>query len=308
MSPSTKRLIPLAAFVVISLIVIGIGGWRHFSNEPPLPPPPPVQAKPNAVDEDDRMRQTARFFQSLVKQDAKRFGVSSDITDLAKPFAYSSELPKPTRLLGRDGLSTKHLEIKARIEKQWTDMAGGQGFGADQFLLTIRNKTQRYLIYRVETDVPDPRMCRSLGALGHNAIALKPQEEVTRAECLWSRGFALFVKKVEVIEVPAISYYYVSQLHPPHVLYTERTSRGHQVASGKLCELLPWRVIGERAQAGDIEWSDVLDFYARHSCAEYQFFPEYRRRKSADEPLPATAQPQEAAEPASPGSRAKGRK
>jgi hypothetical protein len=46
-----------------------------------------------------------------------------------------------------------------------------------------------------------------------------------------------------------------------------------------------------------VGWRDVVDFYARHNCDEYSFFPAYRWRRSADEPLPA--RPREAS-PATP--------
>src|SRR5262249_23057670 len=122
-------------------------------------------------------------------------------------------------------------------------------------------------------------------------IALRPHEEITRSECLWTAGFSLSVRKVEVMEIPALSYYYVSRLHPQHVLYEERTADGHQAPTGRICELIPWREIQIGAESGEVSWDDVIDFYGRHNCDEYTFFRGYRRRLQASQELPALPRP-----------------
>jgi hypothetical protein len=269
--------------------IIAAGGYMQYQNEPPLPPPPPVEKKPETHDLTKAMTETIDGYKAILTEDSKKFGAGVTVSSLADPMPYKVELEGNQRLIGKDNLQTPHLEISAKVEKQWSQMGGNQGIGVDQFLLTIKNKTNRYVAYRVQTEVPDPRVCRSKGVIPHNAIALKPQEEITRAECLWTRGFFATIKRVEVMELPAFSYYYVSRLHPPHVLYSERTSSGHQTPIGKPCELVPWRDIQAGADAGDVAWDDVIDFYARHNCDEYTFFRGYKRRTTHDEALPASA-------------------
>jgi hypothetical protein len=273
-------------------IVIAAGGLLHYQTEPPLPPAPPAEKKPEARTVGMAMGATPEGYKAIVTEDARRFGVGVDVSQLAEPFPYHVEFEGSHRLVGRDSLDTPHLQIGARIEKQWANMGGNQGFGADQFLLTVKNKTGHALAYRIQTEVPDRRACRMLGATPHNAIALRPAEELTRTECLWGgHGFFVAVRRVEIMEIPALSYYYLSRLHPPHVLYEERTSEGHQAPIGKPCELVPWRDIQVGEEQGDVSWADVVDFYARHNCDEYTFFRGYRRRNRAADPLPVLPPP-----------------
>ncbi len=277
-------------FALAGAGVVVAGGWLHYKR--PLPPlrddeKAKVEKPPDTRGETLAGARTLAGYRALVAEDARKFGVGVQESALAEPFPYQIEFQGAQRLSDRDTLATAHLQIGARVEREWRQMAAKGGIGVDQFLLTIQNRTSRYLAYRVVTDVPDPRACRSMGAVSQNAIALRPSEQVVRAECVWSRGFSVLLRKVEVMEIPSVSYYYLSRLHPPHVLYEERTSEGHRPPVGKACELVPWRDIQAGADAGEVSWADVIDFYARHNCDEYTFFRGYERRKKRSDPLPA---------------------
>jgi hypothetical protein len=50
-------------------------------------------------------------------------------------------------------------------------------------------------------------------------------------------------------------------------------------------------------EQGEASWADVIDFYARHNCEEYNFFRGYKQRKQPDEPLPAKPGANAAASP-----------
>src|SRR5262249_46883185 len=153
-----------------------------------------VEKKPEARDLTKAMTETVDGYKAILTEDAKKFGAGISVGALADPMPYKLEFEGNHRLIGRDKLETSHLEISARVEKQWSQMGGNQGIAVDQFLLTIKNKTNKYVAYRVQTEVPDARVCRSKGIIPHNAIALKPLEEITRTECLWGRGFFAMIK------------------------------------------------------------------------------------------------------------------
>src|SRR5262249_31981460 len=143
-------------------------------------------------------------YRAILSEDAKKFGVGASFSTMADAMPYKVEFEGNRRLIGKDSLSTEHLEIEARIEKQWLSIEGNQRLGADRFMLYTKNKSSRYLAYRIETAVSDPGPCRSKGVTPQNAIALRPQEEISRGECLWSRGFFVTIKRVEIMEIPAL--------------------------------------------------------------------------------------------------------
>ena len=42
------------------------------------------------------------------------------------------------------------------------------------------------------------------------------------------------------------------------------------------CQPVAWADIKAGAEAKQVDWADVVDFYARHSCDEYTFFRGYK--------------------------------
>src|SRR5262249_50049503 len=119
--------------------IIAAGGYMQYQNEPPLPPPPPVEKKPEARDLTKSMTGTIDGYKAIISEDAKKFGAGVTISSLADPMPYKMEFEGNHRLIGRDNLQTSHLEISAKVEKQWSQMGGNQGIAVDQFLLTIKN-------------------------------------------------------------------------------------------------------------------------------------------------------------------------
>jgi hypothetical protein len=216
-----------------------------------------------------------------LEEDAKQYDVPApDLAKLAEPLAYFNELDRPRTLKEkRDVLETNHLRLTARVAKEWATTPTGQGFRFEHLLLTITNKTDKTLAYRIETTLPHPDKCKSKGALGHNALALKPGETLERTECLWHPGVFLTVQQVEVMELPSgLSYYYISRLAPGQLLMDERTSMGHEVRGNpKPCGFVPWREIRAGSERSGTQWADIIDFYARHNCDEYSFFQGYHR-------------------------------
>ena len=93
------------------------------------------------------------------------------------------------------------------------------------------------------------------------------------------------------MEIPALSYYYVSRLTPGLILYDVRAAAGHTIPKGTACpQTFSWRDVRDGAARGEIDWRDIIDFYARHNCDEYAFFPGYRYRTDAGAP-PAARPP-----------------
>jgi hypothetical protein len=226
------------------------------------------------------MRYSEAYYRASLDEDAKRFRVAPmDPAAMAQPLAWASELSAPrTMKVQRDALETPHLKITTRVIKEWAATASGQRFRFEHIVLSITNRTARSLAYLVDTAVSHPETCRSQGAISHNAIALKPGETVARTECLFHKGQILRIKRVEVLELPQLSYYYLSRLNAIQVQLDPRTGAGHAIPPpAKECNFVPWRDIQASAEQAHTGWADVMDFYARHNCDEYSYWRGYRR-------------------------------
>lgn len=277
LSPNATLVIGLV--LCAALVVVVLAGSR-FWKAPPPPPPPPV-AQPAAQSINTTLKYSEGFFKANLAEDAKRFQIPApEPSALAQPLPYSEELAEPRTLKAdKDQLDTPHLHIATHVSKEWSMTGAAQRMRVEHMMLDITNKSGRPIAYRVETAVPDAARCKSKGAMAQNAVALKPNETIQRSECLWTKGSALQVKSVEVMELPDLGYFYVSRLIPTQALLSERTSAGHEPPIKlKPCSFVPWREIRTASESkGGVGWADVIDFYARHNCDEYTFFSAYRR-------------------------------
>jgi hypothetical protein len=277
---STNRLLGLGLGGCALAVILAVVGMRFLTKPPPPPPPPPPPAPEASVT--GLLRFTPGYYRAILDEDAKLYHLDKvDPAQLAAPLEYADELPATKTLKSdRDSLETAHLKLGTRIIKEWATTATGQRFRFEHQVLTITNKSLRPLAYRVETDVDHPEKCGSKGAIAHNALALRPGELVERTECLWHPGATVVVRRVEVLELPPIGYHYVSRLVPSQVLLDERTAAGHDPGKAKQCQFVPSRDIQNAAKDAGVTWADVIDFYARHNCDEYSFWPGYRRWKA----------------------------
>jgi hypothetical protein len=275
---SGNTLLGIGVAVCALVIVVAVVSLRFLQKEPPPPPPPPPPAPEQSVGR--VLRYSEGYYKAALEEDSKRYQVPAmDPPAMATPLAYASELSEPRLMkVERDTLETAHLKISSRVIKEWAASSAGQRFRVEHIVLSITNRTERPLAYLVDTTVGHPETCRSQGAIAHNAVALKPGETVERTECLFHKNQLLRINRVEVIEVPKLSYYYLSRLNPLQVQLDPRTAAGHVIPPpAKECSFVPWRDIQASAEQAHTGWADVMDFYARHNCDEYSYWRGYRR-------------------------------
>ena len=267
----------------LSLVVMIVTTCSAMSVDGPLPPPrkAPPPPETSAVLSD---RFKKGFYQAQLDDDCKLLKIRRVTMDtLRGGNPYTLEFSGSTKLKPGGKLETESLFLRAKIRRL---MVGEEGHGirAPHLLLSITNRTDKFLAYRVETTVSGGN---NKAHLAHNAIALKPKATVVRSESLMRESSSLVVKKVEVIELTRLGYHYVSRLDPERLQFSPRTATGHQYRGAlRPCKLLPWRVIRDGMREGVTRWFDVVDFYARHSCSEYTFFKGYRWSAQGVKSLP----------------------
>jgi hypothetical protein len=271
------------------LIVIAVVSLRFLQKEPPPPPPPPPPAPQASVNR--ILKYSAGYYKAILDEDTKRYGIDPVTADeLARPLAYAEELSSRRAMkVKKDTLETQHLKLTTSVRNEWAATGTGQRFRFEHIILTITNRSERPLAYRVMTTIDHPEHCRSQGAMAHNAIALRPGESTERTECLFHDKAQLTVDKIEVVELSPLGFFYVSRLQPIQIGLDERTSAGHRAPDpAKDCAFVPGRDIKSSAESAHTGWADVIDFYARHNCDEYSYYRGYRRW-TAPGTLPARA-------------------
>lgn len=157
------------------------------------------------------------------------------------------------------------------------------------FVLRIENPGTTARAYSVIT-TPTPKIsgCSSAPPIAHNAIVIEKGATERRVECAWRDGMALAVTRVETLELPPLSAWYLSLLPPALIGVDERFARAHRGAeSREKCATVVSQAVRSGLEQGQIGWRDLADYYARHRCATYRFPMSYRAfEKDGDRPLP----------------------
>jgi hypothetical protein len=284
---------PLALAVFLAgALAVGLGVFvLHASSAPPPTPERPRPPPPASMMLNSDMRFSPVFYRTQLEQDAKSYGIQAPSWDeITQPNPYFDEMKGKQHLRIKAPVETRHLRVSLEISKA-ISVIEGQTMNADHLVLRIENRTPLYLAYRIQTSVADKRRCSIKGEIPHNAMAIGPSQTIMRTECLYRKEESVDVNRIEVIEMPALSAYYVSRLPPNATLYDPRTFSGHVGFRGHdgCQQTFSWHEIKEGVDSKQFEWRDVIDFYARHNCSEYSFFKTYRYRNDTNAPLPARA-------------------
>jgi hypothetical protein len=282
---------PLALAVLLAgTFAIGIGVYAlHSASTPPAAPERPRPPPPAATLANSDLRFSPVFYRTQLEQDAKSYGIPAPSWDeITQPNPYFDELKGKQRLRIKAPVETRHLRVSLEISKA-VSVIESQTIAADHLVLRIENRTPLYLAYRIQTSVPDKHRCSNKGEIPHNAMAIAPNQTILRTECLYRREETVDVSRIEVMEMPALSAYYVSRLPPNATLYDPRTFSGHVGFRGRdACQqTFSWHEIKDGIDQKQFDWRDVIDYYARHNCNEYSFFKTYRYRTDSNAPLPA---------------------
>jgi hypothetical protein len=274
--PGLRRFrIGVAVGAVVVLVAVLVARFDYELTLPgkPPPPPPPDQAALRRMDYEN-----PEIYKGYLERDSSTYGVDRTTPEeLAQPFPYEKSEAAQQLAPGGPAIETGMLRVSARVQK--LEMQSRQGkSGAEHFIVRIENKRQRPIAYRVQTTfgAGSDDSCSKKGALPHNAVAIPAGGAVERTECFYRAKMVVTVEQIEAMELPPLSYFYVSRLFPPHIGASERTSANHQVPSGQTCTTVPQQTILIGMEKGTVSWRDVIDFYARHRCETYDFPLGYR--------------------------------
>jgi hypothetical protein len=267
-----------------ALVVLAIGVFARFDYTVALPqkPPPPPPPDTSALRRMDF--ENPEVYKGYLERDSATYGVDRTSPDeLEQPFAYEQSA-EPHELGPGDSFDTGMLRLSVRVEKLEVRSRTGKS-ATEHLVLRIENRRQHPVAYHVVTKLNggSDETCNKKGSLTHNAIAIPAGGSVERSECFFRSRMTLVVKQVEAMELPPLSYFYVSRLFPPHIGLLDRTAAGHKIPVGEPCATVPQQAILLGMEKGTVSWRDVIDFYARHRCETYDFVLGYRAFTAKDQ-------------------------
>lgn len=252
-------------------LVVAIASVR-FCGRVSLPPKPPPPAVPHGTSSELLTRSSASpvVYQDFVARDAAQAGVRAPaLEELSRKLPYRVDDARHVLEVGQPAAEIAGVRLRAiRIE--------------DALALEIANATGSSIAYDVVT-APLRAACTAAPARAFNAMTIRPDGRELRVECAWHEGIALAVTRVETVEVPPLSAWYLDHVPPSAVGIDPRIARGHLAPEAGACGFAMAQAVRSGLERGEIGWRDLIDFYARHRCQTYQFPLSYRAFKTDGE-------------------------
>ncbi len=264
-------------------IVVAVGGLLlmatiasvRFCGSVALPPKPPPVASQR-----ESQFASPEIYKDFLASDSKFAGVPTPtLADMSRKIEFRSDDKRHVLEVGHKPIEVAGLSLSA----QRKDRA---------LVLQIENVAGTTLAYTVvSTPFPDSSACSNARSLPHNAMVVEAHKTETRVECVWRAETAIVVTRVETAELSPLSAWYLSMVPPSVVGIEDRVARAHlPPEKGERCSPVVAQSVRNGLERGQIGWRDLIDFYARHRCATYQFHSGYRALKSDGElPIPAVA-------------------
>jgi hypothetical protein len=270
----------------IAAVLVGLLTFLRFCGElslPPKPPPPAATSLGRASDIMSETSGTPAAWRASLAKDAEQAGLPApDPDELARAFPFQLDA-KPRTLAIGDSMQAAGLELTLSV---LTDPDTGE----KSVILEIENLGRSELAYQVVTRPGvNPAACHRRRILVHDAMVLGARARERRSECGYRDDIEIYVDRVETVELPRLSAWYVSRVPPSAVSLDTRLHKGHKPSSGAApCNVLMSQAIRGGLEAGTIEWRDLVDFFARHRCDTYQFPQGYKAfKRDRERPLPA---------------------
>lgn len=228
----------------------------------------------------------ARDYWKEVRADAKAFGVvAPSKRRLEGKQRYRRLIRKRRTLRMGKRLRKGPLELRASLESV-RFVRQGASVKSKHSVLTLRNRGQSPLAYRIELRAKRRGRCDVRGTRKHNALALRPGEKAEITICAGKS--AIEISRLEILELSPLGYHYLSRV-PPQAFGVEATrASAHGIPHSKgLCTQVAAPKLGRELRSGRLKWADIADFYSRHSCENYRFPAGYRRSRKGAANLPA---------------------
>lgn len=269
------------ALAAVALIA-GLARVR-FGDTPGLPPrpssPPPAVASAEALLSSSLA--SPAVWKGFLESDAKLAKVAApSAAEMGKKLVYRSDLVRHELSFSEPKLEAAGLTITMERDR-------------DSALLVLTNTTDSDVAYRVQTTASLPTsVCNTVTAVATNALVLLKGGTQRRTICAFRSDLTVIISRVETIELPPLSSWYLQQVSPLALGLEPRLARAHRPDVRSNCSPIVPQSVRSGLESGDLGWRDLVDFYARHRCETYQFPHTYRAfTRDGERPLPAVAPP-----------------
>jgi hypothetical protein len=267
--------------IVVGIVVLRFCGALSLPPKPPKPAPPTIGAAEDIL---AASAATPAAWQAFIEKDAAAAGIATPgVGDLSRPFPYKVDEKKRELVVGGPPIDAAGLRLSLEV---------AEPEGSPVLALVIENLADVDVAYSIATRPSRGSMaCQTRDLILHDGMAIGARDRERRSECEWKEESTLHVDRVETIELPPLSAWYVRRVPPAAVSLDTRLHRGHKPrAKMTPCNVMMSQAIRSALETGETTWRDLVDFYARHRCDTYQFPKGYKAFKEHNQyALPVVA-------------------
>lgn len=260
--------------LITGAALVGAIAMLRFSGPVTLPPKPPPPTSPVGTSSELLTRSSASpaVYRDFIARDAAAAGVRAPtLEELSRKLPYRIDRVGHMLSVGQPALDVAGVRLRAlRV--------------GNALALEIANATGSDIAYHVVSTPVPAAACSTAPLVAFNAMTIRRGGRETRIECVWRAGSALAITRIETVELPPLSTWYMDHVPPTAVGIEPRIARGHHdLDDAERCAFALPQAVRSGLEREEIGWRDLVDFYARHRCQTYRFPLSYRAFSSDGE-------------------------
>lgn len=247
----------------------------------------PDQAQRSALQQKASYADSEEYYKIGIDDAVERYGLTAPPRErLLEPNVFFHVASSGDTRLIAPGSSLRQagLNIQIRVEDIDVERRGMRTKNTHT-LAFVRNVGDKPLAYflQMRSRAGD---CQMRALTRYDAMVLMPDEEAEISVC--SGSHEVEITDLRVLEVTELGALWISKLPPQAVGHDEVSGRSHHPGPGiDVCAELPALDFATQIKDRKAKWEDIVDFYSRHDCDHYRWWPGYKRIVEPLEHLPA---------------------
>lgn len=237
----------------------------------------PDQAQREALDREASYRNNETFYQTRVDEAVARYELPAPPHNrLLEPnvLFHVASLGDTKTIAPGNALREAGFELRVVTESVDVERRGIRTKNTHT-LARLRNTGERPLAYFLRMRSRDGD-CQLRATTRYDAMVLLPDERAEISVC--SGEHTVEVLDLRLMEVTELGALWVSKVPPQAVGHDPLVARSHFPGPKiEMCAEIPAGDLAARIEAGETSWEDIVDYYSRHDCEVYRWWPGYQR-------------------------------
>jgi hypothetical protein len=237
----------------------------------------PEQAQRKALELEASYATSEALYQTHIDDAVAQHGVAAPNRErllAPNPVTLVASHSEPRYVAVGASLREAGFELRVRTEIMETERRGIRTKN-EHTLVDVENVGTTPFAYFIDIRAKTGE-CQVRALTRLDAMALLPGEKGEISICAGSHEVE--IRDLRIMEVTEVGALWVSKVPAGAVGYDDVIARSHFAGNGiETCAEIPVAEFANRIKANEVAWEDLVDFYSRHDCEHYRWWPGYKR-------------------------------